>query len=189
MPKPCTYTPVPTPANRGIPRCDRCQEQNKKVVDPLPFIYSEILKLSPSVTGHTPCAISALRQGLMCVGIPSEKAKGNRMATKTFPHVILHKLDSTRRLPKPQTVVRWQVPPLSTLVPPYQLAVLQLFHPSTPNPQQEEHPPPDVRHRKSTSPSIHHHHHMCRPLDHLKCLDLFPLVVHPIQASLRSLTR
>ncbi|KAJ7161050.1 hypothetical protein C8R46DRAFT_1106358 [Mycena filopes] len=26
----CTYTPLPTPAHRGVPRCDRCRESNLK---------------------------------------------------------------------------------------------------------------------------------------------------------------
>jgi hypothetical protein len=29
--KNCTYTPLPTPAHRGIPRCDRCRTKNFKV--------------------------------------------------------------------------------------------------------------------------------------------------------------
>ena len=27
----CKYTPLPTPAHRGIPRCDRCRQNNLKV--------------------------------------------------------------------------------------------------------------------------------------------------------------
>ena len=27
----CKYTPLPTPAHRGIPRCDRCRQKNLKV--------------------------------------------------------------------------------------------------------------------------------------------------------------
>jgi hypothetical protein len=29
--KKCSYTPLPTPAHRGIPRCDRCRTKNIKV--------------------------------------------------------------------------------------------------------------------------------------------------------------
>lgn len=33
----CKYTPLPTPAHRGIPRCDRCRVKNIKV----PFLRNE----------------------------------------------------------------------------------------------------------------------------------------------------
>lgn len=60
----CKYTPLPTPAHRGIPRCDRCRLKNLKVSNRLETNGSRCLR---TATNSVSCLNSAIGISLFAI--------------------------------------------------------------------------------------------------------------------------
>lgn len=105
----CRYTPLPTPAHRGIPRCDRCRRKNLKVWTTVPYsLKATEYALNLSATGTCLFAITVVKMTMLNVTTrPRSAIKQQQSKSRLKTTMLIRTKQNPRLRQKACTMMDW----------------------------------------------------------------------------------